>query len=101
MPGMGTGSGAGNSTIVGAFHDALGRQGALIFLILVLLVVAWNGSGSDLPLGSSSSAASATTVLIPMGHLDDPATTLSGPGGPGWRRRAAVITVPVLYGPAS
>jgi cytochrome oxidase Cu insertion factor (SCO1/SenC/PrrC family) len=43
MPGMGTGPGAGNSTIVGAFHDALVRQGALIFLILVLLVVAWNG----------------------------------------------------------
>ncbi|HUD17906.1 MAG TPA: hypothetical protein VMQ59_11615, partial [Acidimicrobiales bacterium] len=40
---MGTGPGAGNSTIVGAFHDALVRQGALIFLILVLLVVAWNG----------------------------------------------------------
>jgi hypothetical protein len=43
MPGMGSPPGTGNSTIIGAFHDALVRQGALIFVILVLLVVAWNG----------------------------------------------------------
>ncbi len=43
MPGMGSPPGTGNSTIIGAFHDALVRQGAAIFVILVLLVVAWNG----------------------------------------------------------
>jgi cytochrome oxidase Cu insertion factor (SCO1/SenC/PrrC family) len=40
---MGTPPGAGNSTVIAAFHQALVRQGAIIFLILVLLVVAWNG----------------------------------------------------------
>src|ERR1039457_6501948 len=43
MPGMGSPLGTGNSTIIGAFHDALVRQGALIFVIPVLLVVAGNG----------------------------------------------------------
>ena len=43
MPGMGHAPGAGNSTIIHDFHSALGRQAALILLVLVLLFVAWNG----------------------------------------------------------
>jgi cytochrome oxidase Cu insertion factor (SCO1/SenC/PrrC family) len=43
MPGMGHAPGAGNSTIIHQFHTALGRQAALILVLLVLLFVAWNG----------------------------------------------------------
>jgi hypothetical protein len=43
MPGMGKAPGAGGSLIVGAFHNALLRQGGLIFLVVVLLLVGWNG----------------------------------------------------------
>ena len=43
MPGMGHAPGAGNSTIIHDFHSSLGRQAALILLVLVLLFVAWNG----------------------------------------------------------
>ena len=43
MPGMGAPAGAGNSSIIGLFHTALLRQGALILLVAVLLFVAWNG----------------------------------------------------------
>ncbi len=42
MPGMGNPVGAGNSSIVHEFYAALGRQAALILLVLVLLFVAWN-----------------------------------------------------------
>jgi cytochrome oxidase Cu insertion factor (SCO1/SenC/PrrC family) len=42
MPGMGAAPGAGNSLIVQTFHQALLRQGELIFVVLILLVVAWN-----------------------------------------------------------
>jgi cytochrome oxidase Cu insertion factor (SCO1/SenC/PrrC family) len=41
MPGMG-GNGSGDQTIVRAFHGALIRQGALIFLLLALLLAGWN-----------------------------------------------------------
>jgi cytochrome oxidase Cu insertion factor (SCO1/SenC/PrrC family) len=34
--------GAGNGIIVDAFHSALTRQGLLIFVVLLVLVVAWN-----------------------------------------------------------
>jgi cytochrome oxidase Cu insertion factor (SCO1/SenC/PrrC family) len=40
---MGRPTGAGNSTIIQAFHTALWRQAALIFVVLILLFVAWNG----------------------------------------------------------
>ncbi len=43
MPGMGHAPGAGDSEIVHQFHTALGRQAALIFVVLLLLFVAWNG----------------------------------------------------------
>jgi len=43
MPGMGNAPGAGNSTIIHGFHTELGRQAALILLVLVLLFIAWNG----------------------------------------------------------
>jgi cytochrome oxidase Cu insertion factor (SCO1/SenC/PrrC family) len=43
MPGMGKPPGAGSSTIVHAFHAALGHQAELILVMLVLLFVAWNG----------------------------------------------------------
>jgi hypothetical protein len=43
MPGMGLAPGAGNSPVIGAFHDALLRQGGLIFLVVVLLLVGWYG----------------------------------------------------------
>jgi cytochrome oxidase Cu insertion factor (SCO1/SenC/PrrC family) len=43
MPGMGRAPGSGNSTIIHEFHTALGRQAALILVVLVLLFVAWNG----------------------------------------------------------
>ena len=43
MPGMGHAPGAGNSTIIHDFHSSLGRQAALILVVLVLLFVAWNG----------------------------------------------------------
>jgi cytochrome oxidase Cu insertion factor (SCO1/SenC/PrrC family) len=43
MPGMGNPVGAGSSTIVHAFHAALGRQAALILVVLILLFVAWHG----------------------------------------------------------
>jgi cytochrome oxidase Cu insertion factor (SCO1/SenC/PrrC family) len=42
MPGMGNPVGAGNSSIVHGFYAALGRQTALILLVLVLLFVGWN-----------------------------------------------------------
>jgi hypothetical protein len=42
MPGMGQGRGAGNSPIIGAFHNALLWQGGLIFLMVVVLLVGWN-----------------------------------------------------------
>jgi len=42
MPGMGSSSGTNSSPIVAAFHSALLRQGALIFVLLVVLFVAWN-----------------------------------------------------------
>ena len=42
MTGMGGPAGPGNSLIVQAFHTALTRQAALIFLALVVLLVAWN-----------------------------------------------------------
>ena len=42
MPGMGTPSGSGGSTVVSAFHSALLSQGALILLVAVLLLVVWN-----------------------------------------------------------
>jgi cytochrome oxidase Cu insertion factor (SCO1/SenC/PrrC family) len=42
MPGMGNPVGAGNSSIVHDFYAALGRQTALILLVLVLLFVIWN-----------------------------------------------------------
>ena len=43
MSGMGgPPQGAGNSIIVNAFHSALTRQGLLIFVVLLVLVVAWN-----------------------------------------------------------
>ncbi|HEY1652228.1 MAG TPA: SCO family protein [Acidimicrobiales bacterium] len=43
MPGMGSAPGAGNSTIIHDFHSALGRQAALILVLLLLLFIAWNG----------------------------------------------------------
>jgi cytochrome oxidase Cu insertion factor (SCO1/SenC/PrrC family) len=43
MPGMGGTPGAGNSTIIHDFHSALGRQAALILVLLLLLFIAWNG----------------------------------------------------------
>ena len=43
MSGMGgPPQGAGNGIIVDAFHSALTRQGLLIFVVLLVLVVAWN-----------------------------------------------------------
>jgi cytochrome oxidase Cu insertion factor (SCO1/SenC/PrrC family) len=42
MPGMGSAPGAGNSTIIRQFHTALGRQGLILLVVLVLLFVAWN-----------------------------------------------------------
>jgi cytochrome oxidase Cu insertion factor (SCO1/SenC/PrrC family) len=42
MTGFGAPSGTGNTTVIRDFHTALLRQGALIFLILVVLLVAWN-----------------------------------------------------------
>ena len=43
MSGMGgPPQGAGTSIIVDAFHSALTRQGLLIFVVLLVLVVAWN-----------------------------------------------------------
>jgi cytochrome oxidase Cu insertion factor (SCO1/SenC/PrrC family) len=43
MPGMGSAPGAGNSTIIHDFHSALGRQAALILVLLLVLFIAWNG----------------------------------------------------------
>jgi cytochrome oxidase Cu insertion factor (SCO1/SenC/PrrC family) len=43
MPGMGAPPGTGNSTVIDAFHTALVHQGTIIFLILIGLLVAWNG----------------------------------------------------------
>jgi cytochrome oxidase Cu insertion factor (SCO1/SenC/PrrC family) len=43
MPGMGGAPGSGNSTIINAFDAALGRQGAFILVVSLLLFVAWNG----------------------------------------------------------
>jgi cytochrome oxidase Cu insertion factor (SCO1/SenC/PrrC family) len=43
MTGMGSSQGAGNSLVVSAFHQALTRQAALIFVAVILLIVAWNG----------------------------------------------------------
>jgi cytochrome oxidase Cu insertion factor (SCO1/SenC/PrrC family) len=43
MSGMGRSPGAGGSLIVGAFHDALLRQGGIIFLVVIFLLVGWNG----------------------------------------------------------
>jgi cytochrome oxidase Cu insertion factor (SCO1/SenC/PrrC family) len=40
---MGSAPGSGNSTIIHEFHTALGRQAALILVVLVFLFVAWNG----------------------------------------------------------
>jgi cytochrome oxidase Cu insertion factor (SCO1/SenC/PrrC family) len=42
MSGMGGPPGAGNSTIIHDFYIALGRQAALVLLVLILLYVAWN-----------------------------------------------------------
>ncbi len=42
MPGMGSGLGATNSTIVSAFKTALLHQGAIVLLVLALVGVAWN-----------------------------------------------------------
>jgi cytochrome oxidase Cu insertion factor (SCO1/SenC/PrrC family) len=42
MPGM-SGRGPGDQTVISAFHGALIRQGALIFLLLALLLAVWNG----------------------------------------------------------
>jgi hypothetical protein len=42
MPGMGPVPGAGNSPVIGAFHNALLWQGGVIFLTMVLLLVGWN-----------------------------------------------------------
>jgi cytochrome oxidase Cu insertion factor (SCO1/SenC/PrrC family) len=43
MPGMGHAPGAGNSEIIHQFHTTLGRQAALILVVMLLLFVAWNG----------------------------------------------------------
>ncbi len=43
MTGMGGSPGAGNSLIISAFHQALTRQAALVFVVCVLLALAWNG----------------------------------------------------------
>jgi cytochrome oxidase Cu insertion factor (SCO1/SenC/PrrC family) len=43
MSGMGGSPGAGGALIVQAFHDALLRQGGIIFLVVILLLVGWNG----------------------------------------------------------
>jgi cytochrome oxidase Cu insertion factor (SCO1/SenC/PrrC family) len=43
MTGMGSSQGAGNSLVVSAFHQALTRQAALIFVAAILLIVSWNG----------------------------------------------------------
>ena len=40
---MGSSSGSAAGPVVSAFHTALLRQGALIFLVLVILFAAWNG----------------------------------------------------------
>lgn len=42
MPGMGHPAGPGDPIIVRAFHVALGRQGAFILVVLVLLFMGWN-----------------------------------------------------------
>ena len=43
MTGMGGPSGPGNSLIVQAFHSALVRQAGLIFVMVVIIAVGWNG----------------------------------------------------------
>ena len=42
MSGMGNPPGAGNSTVIGDFHNALVLQGGVIFLVLVGLILGWN-----------------------------------------------------------
>src|ERR1700678_358482 len=43
MSGMGGAPGAGGALIVQAFHDALLPHGGIIFLVVILLLVGWNG----------------------------------------------------------
>lgn len=40
---MGSSQGARNSLVVAAFHQALTRQAAFVFVMAILLIVAWNG----------------------------------------------------------
>lgn len=42
MPGMNTGLNTNDPTVVSTFHSTLLRQGIVVFLVLALLLVAWN-----------------------------------------------------------